>query len=175
MSTIEFKPKHWSDLPPRSYASMNSEEYIIERINQFRAWYDKKASSAKKKYQSMQAATVLGGAVVPILINISDETWMKYVNSVISLGVIVLISLETVYHFREQWKNYRSTEQLIAKEYFNYVSGEGPYRNLSPKDAFLQLVERVENAIESENASTLNVMTTLSEAKTANHNKEKLD
>jgi len=40
---------------------------------------------------------------------------------------------------------------------------KGPYKNMQKEIAFLTLVERVENAIESKNSSTLNVMTTVSE------------
>ncbi|MGL1888930.1 MAG: DUF4231 domain-containing protein [Reichenbachiella sp.] len=156
----------WYYLPPRQYASMTPEEYIEERITQFRGWYDSKATNAKKTYMRMRTLTVVGGALVPVLVNLSEIQYMNYVTSAISLMVVILISLESVYHYREQWKNYRSTEQLIAKEYFNYVTGDGQYRGGNEKKAFLDLVERIENAIESENASTLNVMTTLSDSKT---------
>ena len=37
---------------------------------------------------------------------------------------------------REQWKNYRATEQLLAKEYFNFVTAEGPYRDQDEGEAF---------------------------------------
>jgi len=144
---------------------MTPEEYIDERLNQFREWYDKKAIRAKMTYQWMRALTVIGGAIVPVLINIK----LPYVDigtTILSLMVVILVSLESVFHFREQWKNYRSTEQLLAKEYFNFVSGEGPYRNQNDKESFLNFVDRVENAIAAENASTLNVMTTVSEKKT---------
>ena len=77
--------------------------------------------------------------------------------------VVVLVSLESVFHFRERWKNYRSTEQPLSKECFNFTTGEGPYRDKEEREAFLDFVDRVENAIASENASTLNVMTTVSE------------
>ena len=162
--------KHWSHQKLRPYSSMTPEEYIDERLNQFREWYDKKAVLAKRNYQWMRAITVVGGGIVPVLINLPfDDSITRYLTTMVSLVVVILISLESVFHFREQWKNYRSTEQLLAKEYFNFVTGEGPYRNLSEKDAFLDFVDRVENAIASENASTLNVMTTLSEKKTDNH------
>lgn len=160
------KEKHWSHQKLRPYSSMTPEEYIDERLNQFREWYDKKAVIAKRNYQWMRAITVVGGAVVPVLVNLPfDDSSVRYLTTVVSLVVVILISLESVFHFREQWKNYRSTEQLLAKEYFNFATGEGPYRNQNEKEAFLNFVDRVENAIASENASTLNVMTTLSEKK----------
>jgi Protein of unknown function (DUF4231) len=162
------KEKHWSHQKLRSFASMTPEEYIDERLNQFRQWYDKKATSSKRKYQWMRATTVVGGAIVPVLINInhpSVKSVTTIITTVMSLLVVMLVSLESVFHFREQWKNYRSTEQLLAKEYFNFASGEGPYKSQKPEEAFLLFVERVESAIASENASTLNVMTTVTEQK----------
>ncbi len=161
------KEKHWTHHKLRAFGSLSQEEYIDERLNQFREWYDKKATLAKRYYQWMRAITVIGGATVPVLINQPFEYLdTTEVTTLISLLVVVLVSLESVFHFREQWKNYRATEQVLAKEYFNFVSAEGPYRDLQEKEAFLQFVERVENAIASENASTLNVMTTVSEQKT---------
>ena len=162
MEQPEKKP--WSHQKLRQFGSMSQEEYIDERLNQFKEWYDKKATNAKKLYQRMRAVTVIGGAVVPVLINLPIKH-VEIVATIISLLVLVLISLESVFHFREQWKNYRATEQLLAKEYFNFATAEGPYRELEEKEAFLSFVDRVENAIASENASTLNVMTTLSEKK----------
>jgi hypothetical protein len=162
---LEPETQPWTYLSPRNYSSMEAQDYIEERINQFRGWYDKKAGKSKSTYLWMRTLTVVGGAVVPILINISGDDWVKYFTSVVSLMVVVLVSLESVFHFREQWKNYRSTEQLLAKEYFNFSTGDGSYRDMESKEAFLELVSRIENAIESENASTLNVMTTLTESK----------
>ncbi|MFY9270467.1 MAG: DUF4231 domain-containing protein [Candidatus Manganitrophaceae bacterium] len=163
---VENNEKHWTHRKLRPFASMTPEEYVDERLNQFREWYDEKATSAKRNYQWMRAITVVGGSIVPVLVNLPLPTEAtKYITTLVSLIVVVLISLESVFHFREQWKNYRSTEQLLAKEYFNFVSAEGPYRNMMASDAFLTFVDRVENAIASENASTLNVMTTLSEQK----------
>jgi hypothetical protein len=98
---------------------MSPEEYIDERLNQFRQWYDKKAVKAKMAYQWMRALTVIGGAMVPVLINIKLP-YIDIATTILSLVMVVLVSLESVFHFREQWKNYRSTEQLLAKEYQFY-------------------------------------------------------
>jgi len=157
--------KHWSHQELREYGTITQKEYIDERLNQFREWYDVKAVKAKRTYQWMRAITVISGAIVPVLINIQCK-YIDIFTTFLSLLVVILISLESVFHFREQWKNYRATEQLLAKEYFNFVAAEGSYRNKTAKEAFLDFVDRVENAIASENASTLNVMTTLSDQKT---------
>jgi len=35
------KNKHWTHQQLRQFGSMSQEEYIDERLNQFREWYDK--------------------------------------------------------------------------------------------------------------------------------------
>lgn len=156
------KPGPWTDRRPRDYGALTPSEYITERLNPIRAWYDKEASKAKGKYLWMRTITVVGGAVVPVLINL-DWPFMKALTTAISLLVVILLSLESVLHFREQWKSYRSTEQTLEKEYYNFVAAEGAYRGMDAAKAFLEFVDRVESAIAAENATTLNVMTTASE------------
>jgi len=151
-------------LPPRPFSSLPPEDYIAERINESIAWYDKQATKHKKGYLRMQAVTVIGGALVPVLVNI-DLPYIKIATTAISLLVVLLVSLESVYHFREQWTNYRSTEQNLRNEYFLFTTRSGSYANLQSDNAFNLLVSRVEEKIGLENASTLKVMTTVSEQK----------
>lgn len=151
-------------LPPRDFASLNSQEYISERLNESIAWYDKNAAKKKKSYLQMRAITVISGAVVPVLVNLKFPG-VQYITTFLSLVVVLLVSLESVYHFREQWTNYRSTEQLLRMEYFFFTANDGPYAKMDKDDAYRLFVERVESAIEAENASTLQVMTTAAETK----------
>ena len=143
--------------------SMPPAEYLSKRVEQYVAWYDAKAVGAKASYLQNRAASVVGGALVPVLVNISLP-YISYLTTALSLVVVVLVSLESVYHYREQWKNYRSTEQYLNREKFLYLAGEGPYKKMEQRDAFILFVERVEAAIESENASTLNAMTLASQS-----------
>ena len=149
--------------------TISPEQYIAERVDQYQGWYDKKSVTMKSRYLRMRAFSVVGGGLVPVLINISDD-WailnvpvIKVVVTVISLLVVIVVSLESVFHYREQWKNYRSTEQHLGHEKFLFRSRVGIYRGLSDADAFRLFVERIEEAIASENAATLNVMTMATE------------
>ena len=149
----------------------SSDQYIEQRVKQYQGWYDKKAVACKNRYLRMRAFTVVAGGVVPVLVNVETSInnllhfpIMKAVITVLSLLVVVMVSLESVFHYREQWKNYRSTEQLLGHEQFAFNAGVGPYKGLASNEAFQRFVERTENAIASENAATLNVMTVGSEA-----------
>jgi len=152
-----------------SSLSVTPTAYIKERVEQYQDWYDRKAVTMKSRYLYMRAFSVVGGGLVPVLANVSssytifDAPVVRVALTIISLMVVITVSLESVYHFREQWKNYRSTEQLLGHEKFLFRSRVGRYKNLSDEQAFNLFVERVEEAIAIENAATLNVMTMASE------------
>src|SRR5215468_10063289 len=151
---------------------LTPEKYINVRLKQYQSWYDRKAVTCKSRYLRMRGFSVVAGALVPVLINIDGVLTfhgfpiVKGVVTIISLLVVISVSLESVLHYREQWKNYRSTEQQLGHEHMMYLSGIGRYKGLEAKDAFLAFVERVEDQIATENAATLNVMTVASEAAT---------
>lgn len=152
-----------------AWTRLTPEQYISERLEQYQGWYDKKSVTMKAKYLRMKALSVVGGALVPVLINVPYQgnfagvSIVQVIVTVISLGVVISLSLETVFHYREQWKNYRSTEQLLGHEKYFFRTRVGRYKGLSDNDAFRVLVERVEDVVAAENAATLNTMTTASE------------
>lgn len=141
------------------------EGYLQERVKQYQDWYDSKSVVAKRRYLTMRTLAVVGGALVPILTNIdlritvADYPLTALLVTVVSLLVFVSISLEGVLHYREQWKNYRSTEQFLGHEIVRFRTKTGPYRDIRKEQEFALLVERVEGAIATENTATLNVLT----------------
>jgi Protein of unknown function (DUF4231) len=151
-------------------AVLDPTQYIETRIKQYQAWYDRKAVICKNRYLRTRAFTVIAGGIVPVLVNtetsinaLVGHPIMKGIITVLSLSVVVAVSMESVFHYREQWKNYRSTEQLLGHEQFTYSTRVGVYSNLTDETAFKLFVERTESAITSENAATLNVMAVGSE------------
>jgi hypothetical protein len=149
------------------------ENYIEKRVKQYQSWYDDKAVKTKALYLRMRAASVVGGALVPVLVNVQND-WapfnidiIRLVVTIISLIVVIIVSLESVFHYREQWKNYRSTEQLLGHETVFFLSRVGKYEKLENEKAFRLFVQRVEEAIASENSATLNIMTMASETSEA--------
>jgi hypothetical protein len=159
------KKTEWSsNLPPRGYGKLTPEEYVSERLNPEMNYYNKSATSAKKNYLRMRGLTVIGGALVPVLVNI-DLPYMHFLTTILSLMVVLFVSLETVYRYREQWTNYRTAEHNLSNEYFLFTGRSGAYADLDEPVAFTLFVNRIEQAIEAENSSTLRVMTTLTESK----------
>ncbi|MBW7676171.1 DUF4231 domain-containing protein [Chryseobacterium chendengshani] len=143
--------------------------YIRDRLDQYRNWYDNKAVFTKRRYLQARIWSAIGAVIVPILTNISlpiinitpnytiDPA--KVLITIISTIVALLIALEGVLHYREQWKNYRTTEQYLTAQKNLFCNNVVDYSSLDKEDGFKLLVNRVENAITEENAITLNVLT----------------
>lgn len=78
----------------------------------------------------MRTVSVVGGALVPVLVNI-DLPFARISATVLSPVVVGSMSLESVYRYREMWKNYRSAEQLLGHERVYFENRVGPYAGLS--------------------------------------------
>ncbi|WP_225799674.1 DUF4231 domain-containing protein [Streptomyces sp. NK15101] len=144
--------------PGAQGGDMTPQRYIETRIVQYQQWYDAKATRMKAMHLRMRTVSVVGGALVPVFVNL-DLGFARVTATVLSVVVVASVSLESVYRYREQWKNYRSTEQLLGHERVYFEAKVGPYRDLARREAFSVLVARVEKAIANENSATLNVMT----------------
>jgi hypothetical protein len=169
----EKKEKHYAHVEPRDFGSVDVDTYIGERFNPMIEWYDKKSGWAKTRYLRVQATTVIGGALVPVLVNLNvgeNDTALaalKFGTTIISILVVILVALEGVLHYREQWVNYRSTEQFMRREYYLFTAGEGLYAAVDAEDnaqALRRFVERIESALSAESASTLQILTSTSDA-----------
>jgi hypothetical protein len=153
----------------------NIESYIKERLDQYQGWYDKKAVLMKKKYLQGKIWAAVSAVLVPIITNLSiphitiaanfviDPS--KMLATILSTIVALLIALESVLHHREQWKNYRTTEQYLTAQRNLFLNKVGDYSILTEEDGFKLLVNRVETAITEENAVTLNVLTKIDNSK----------
>lgn len=148
---------------------LHPEKYIKERLDQYQNWYDNKAVKMKRNYLRGRVWSAINAVLVPIVTNISLPVIVittsltldvsKVLATILSTSVALLIALEGVLHYREQWKNYRTTEQYLTAEKNLFLNKVGDYSNLTENEAFKLLVKRVENAITEENAITLNVLT----------------
>lgn len=141
------------------------QEYIDNRVEQYASWYDRKSGPIKSRFLYIKAVTVIGGALVPVLVNSNFDFLnvgfdvAKMAATLLSLIVVVLVSWDSVFQYGKQWKNYRSTEQFLRQEVVLFKYRTNFYSGLDDSKAFQIFIERVENAIAQENAVTLDTLT----------------
>ncbi len=147
-----------SEIKPLVFDPKLADDYMASRVEQYAGWYDKKSSPIKTRYLYLKAFTVIGGALVPVLVNLPGP-YASAAATILSLMVVILVSWDSVFQYGKQWKNYRSTEQFLRQETIMFKHRAGFYAALDDTKAFRIYVERCENAIAQENAVTLDTLT----------------
>ena len=141
--------------------------YLAGRLEQYAGWYDKKAVVMKRHYMRSRIAAASGAVLIPVINSISFEVRVggygfdvpRVFVGAIGLIVALLLALEGVLHHKEQWQNYRSTEQFLRAQRVLFENRVGEYAMLADDEALRKLIEKVEGAIKDENEVTLNVLT----------------
>jgi hypothetical protein len=168
--TPDNKPKHISKARFREdlkfYEYIQPADYIRDRLIDKIRLYFKFSRRCERAYRFILFFTLFFGALVPVVLNwdyladykIGNVTDVNtFLATSFSIIVILLLSLETTFSFRERLKNYKKTEDQLTHELYLYQSGTEPY-NLSGsnKDSNFQLlVLRVESIIKEEREDTI--------------------
>lgn len=142
------------------YSARTAEEYLETRLDFKTNAYTKKGDRYRWSYLSVASVAAISAAAVPVLINLKEipSIWP----TLLSLLVTILVTIEGIFHFREHWKNYDLMKSFLRQEACLFQAKAGPYRKLKSEDAFVVLVERVEDAIAKERAQTIEMRTSKS-------------
>lgn len=133
------------------------EAYMNDRVAQYREWYNRRAAHCKRWFISLRVLLIALWASVPILINFGGNEGRLFGTAAALMG-LAISAAEPLLRMREQWENYRYTEQYLEREKYLYGSGAGLYQGIESGRAFRLFVERVEWAIAAENSTTLSTM-----------------
>ena len=145
-------------------------QYIENRLlsgqTGYLGYYDETAKRMKRRYLQTRSAAAIGAVLIPV---VSNLPWALHIRgatinvatvgaSLIGLAVALILALEGVFHFKEQWQNFRGTEQYLLSQKYRFENGVDEYQALSPEESFKLFVSRVEKAIIDENNVTLNIL-----------------
>ena len=67
--------------------------------------------------------------------------------------IALLEAIQQLKQYSTLWVTYRSTAENLKHEKFLFLSAAGPYRGLSEAERLIQLAERVEERVSTENAN----------------------
>lgn len=133
-------------------------EYINARWLKYVEWWDWRSRQAKRKYQALRAAVVVGGALTPALIGLrelkqfGDYAWIFTVLAIIvSLVVAICAGMESLFGFGDIWREKRTAAELIKSEGFSFFQLSGDYAQFTTHQAAFKLfAQNVENLIRLE-------------------------
>lgn len=112
-------------------------------------WMEGRANSAKLLYYGLRLVTIIGGVLIPALINVKMTagtvpfvTWATFV---ISLLVAISAGVEGFFRYGEHWRHYRMTVELLKSEGWQFFQLTDRYRRLgSHARAYPLFASRVE-------------------------------
>ena len=140
-----------------TYSARTSEEYLKTRIDFKTEAYRRKGERYRWSYLITAATAAIAAAAVPVLINLDGVS--PLVPTLLSLLVTILVSVEGIFHLREHWKNYDLMKSFLRQEACLFQAQAGVYRDKDAHEAFVLLVERVEDGISKERAQTIEMRT----------------
>lgn len=131
------------------WSSLSPEDYIRDRVDEQLEWYNQKSGSNKSWHYRWQIIALVATSTIPILALSSGD--IEFRIAVACLGAIAAIAagVMSMYQFRDQWVDYRTTSEMLKYERFLFLTGSTPYDN---QDSFSHFVNRIESIIIKENS-----------------------
>lgn len=148
------------------YEDFQAKDYIQDRLISKIKLYFKYSRRTERAYRAILFFTLCFGALVPVLMNwdylknyaVGESNMGILFSTICSIVVIILVSLEATFKYRERLQNYKKTEDQLTRELYLFQSGSRPYNldgSNSDKANFRLLVTRVESIIEQEREDTI--------------------
>ncbi len=136
---------------------MNIQEYIENRLEAQRSWYEKKANMNKVSFMNYQKIIIILGALIPVNVILftqfpdSIKEFEGLINALISCVIAIVAGLDKLSQPQTNWYNYRANEEVLKKEKYLFEFKAGPYREVDDEREMKRLlVERVESIISAD-------------------------
>ncbi len=156
MSTINKKYKFGENLV--SSQNLSKEDYIEKRlIRKINLYYDK-SLNYNRKYRVILLGSLIIGSLIPIIINwnfLEQYGINDVIATILSILVVIMVSIEVTFNFREQFKNYKKAEDQLTSEMYLFQTNTDPYLHEDAELNFKLLVKRVESIIAKERLDTI--------------------
>jgi len=132
-----------------NWSSMSPDAYVKDRVDEQLAWYNQKSATNKIWHYRWQIIALVATSAIPILALSSGDVKVRI--AVACLGAIAAVAagVLSMYQFRDQWVDYRTTAEMLKFEKYLFLTGSAPYND---KDSFSHFVNRIESIIIKENA-----------------------
>ncbi|NND90490.1 MAG: DUF4231 domain-containing protein [Granulosicoccus sp.] len=127
-------------------------DYIRTRVDDQLTWYGDKSAFNKRWYYRLQLVTLLAATAIPVISLSSANPSTRILVALIGAIAAVSTGVLSLFQFRDQWMDYRSTAEALKFEKHLYLTRAAPYQS---EDAYSLFVNRIEATIISENRGWL--------------------
>jgi hypothetical protein len=126
-------------------------EYLERRLEPQRKWHNEKAKWNKRRFYTVEVATLLAGAAIPVvnLWLVHDAFWAGVLSAILGGVVVVAASVGKLFKFHENWLQFRTLTEALEREKELYSVGAADYAEADEAGRNRLLVERVESILAS--------------------------
>jgi len=135
---------------------MDERDYIRERFNDQKNYYDRKAIKYQKKWLNLSIIVILLTPIPIVVFSFISTPW--YITLLVvgsSYFMTVVGGILNLLKYRELWLSYRAIEQQMLREYYHYKTQTGNYAFEDDNKRFKLFVERIEQLMAQERSRWL--------------------
>lgn len=136
--------------PGHSSAELATDfDYPVRRIDGQAAWHSKKATWNKRRYYAFEIATLVAGALIPI-VNVwagAGSTTVRTWSAILGGVVVVAAGVSKLFKFQENWLQYRAIAESLTRERELFAARAGDYADDDEIKRRALLVERAETLL----------------------------
>ena len=126
----------------------DSFDYLERRVIPQRKWHAAKARWNKKRFHTMEIATLVAGAMIPVVNLLGLATfWAGLFSGLLGGVVVIATAIGKLFKFHENWLQYRALVETLDRQVELYMNGVADYAGVGQSDRNRLLVERVENLL----------------------------
>ena len=130
--------------------------YFDQRFRKKIARYKQLGNRYRAFYYLLTGIALVSSPIVPVLVQYGAG---QDVLLLFSSLVTISLSAESLFHFREHWRNYDIAEESLRRQEFLFGTRADLYLGKSDDEAFQLFVSKVEEIIQVERHATIQMRT----------------
>jgi uncharacterized protein DUF4231 len=131
------------------------QNYLTDRVDKMIKWYNVHGMRSKHYHLTSKVCLTVTAAMIPAHIAyVEEQEYVKVLIALLSVMTVILVNIDSIFRFRENWLHYQRLGGLLTSEKYMYLSESGPYSN-NP-DKFRLFVETIEKHMKEEGKQWVN-------------------
>lgn len=113
--------------------------YIVERVLDQIAWYDKKSAEKQAYFKTLSIVAIILNAIIPVMVLLSDNcVFVKLLIAGLSSSAGVISAIVGLCGYKELWIHYRSNCELLKSTLHRFFLRAGEFRQFADDEFALK-------------------------------------
>ncbi len=138
----------------RQVESETTRDYIENRVVPEMGRYGKMSGECKKVYFRCMTASIVLGALIPVVSVFSDGAlWLRVLTALLGTSITGINAYLALQNSKELWQSYRNIREELLRTLYFYFNGADIFREGSQESRDARLVDACEAAMAGEGSA----------------------